>query len=155
MRGAKNVGSSASAAATSATTKTKLMALASARRTPALTTTTAPGSGSNKRDTKPGSRLPAFRLAASRTLNAAPMMLTPIVPPIERLNCTIEVAVPSSRRSTLDCTAMKYGGMAKPMPTPIMPTMTMMLTWLEAAPVRASSSEPTTRPLVPSMPNVR
>ena len=71
-----------------------------------------------------GLRIPqAWRapLAASRLLRNTPSTLTPSVPPMLRLNCSVEVAIPRSFLGTPLCTAIKKAGIDNPIPTPIRP----------------------------------
>ena len=98
LRGEKNAVTSPSTAATKAMANTRLMAFATATRAPSAMTASEPGTGSRRAATRLGSSPEALRFAASRALNAAPITLTPRVPPIERLNCRVEVAVPVLRK---------------------------------------------------------
>src|SRR5258706_2210022 len=92
--GARKVVTNPSAAAMKAMMKTSPIALDIATRTPSLIKVSAPGIGSRICETSFGSRPAALRFDASRRLSAAPITLTPSVPPIERLNCIVEVATP-------------------------------------------------------------
>ena len=56
-----------------------------------------------------------------------PITLTPSVPPMLRLNCTVAVAVPSTLRCTLLCTAIINTGIESPMPMPISATFTIKI----------------------------
>ena len=67
------------------------------------------------------------RFRASCVLKITPITLTPSVPPMLRLNCRVAVAVPSTLRWTLLCTAIMNAGTERPMPMPISATFTIKI----------------------------
>ena len=89
------------------------------------------------------------RFRASCMLKITPITLTPSVPPMLRLNCRVAVAVPSTLRSTLLCTAIMNAGMARPIPMPISATLTINIGSVVWGLIRVMKKVPTTSVPIP------
>ena len=92
---------------------------------------------------------------ARRLASSVPSAATARLPPIERKNWIVAVAIPRFDTSTAFCVAMMYGWNVIPMPMPVMTRIPATATGGEPSPSSVSSARPPRMNTLPTIGNGR